>query len=154
VSEIAGSFRAGVRVVAVAHPDTDARPGWSSVVGARNPYVARSRASFEVPVLAATGRRVPPLALKTASFADQMGFCFLSVFPARISLTRKAACWETAAVPVVCGACQMTWPSGARSQDHPGRDADAAVGQRAVCRREVDGPDLDGAQRAASPAWR
>jgi hypothetical protein len=52
------------------------------------------------------------LALKTASFSAQIGFCLLSVLPARISVTRNAACGEIAAVPAGSGAFQMIRPSG------------------------------------------
>ena len=153
---MAGSFARGLEWSLLPIQTPTARPGWSSLVGARKPYVARSRASFEVPVLAATGRRPPPLALKTASFSDQMGFCFLSVLPARMSLTRKAACGETASRARVLRRLPDDLAVGRLDlEDHPRRDPDAAVGQRAD--RRTSGPAAGPRpcpSAPASPAWR
>ncbi len=82
--------------------------------GARYPYVERSRASFAVPVLTAAGRRLPCGPLNSASFSAQIGFCFASVLPARMLVTRKAVDADTARERASGGAFQTTLPARSR----------------------------------------
>ena len=101
-------------------------------------------------------RRAPVAALAvvdSASFADQIGFCFLSVLPARMSVTRKAACGEIAAVPArVRAPSRRPSPSGPRiSRIIRGGTRTPPLAIVAVGRGQVDRLDLDRAERAGQP---
>src|SRR5882672_10758692 len=115
VSEIAGCRARGSEWSLLPIHTPTARAGRPAVVGgARKPYVARSRASFAVPVFTAAGRCVPFFVLRNSSFADQIGFWERIVLPARMSVTRYAAPAEIARVAAGLGAFQTTRPSGPR----------------------------------------
>ena len=61
--------------------------------------MARSRASFAVPVLTATGRCWPLGPVADLEAADQIGFWLGSVLPGEDVVTRNAACGLTAWTP-------------------------------------------------------
>src|SRR2546423_12033728 len=114
VSEIAGLRDRGLEWSLLPIQIPTARPGalLPALGGARKPYVARSRASLAVPVLAAAGRRECPGPFRSWRTADQMGFWRGSVLPDRMLLTRYADWALIAWRGCACGAFQTAWPSG------------------------------------------
>src|SRR3954470_19951063 len=98
-SEFAGLLVRGFEWSLLPSHTPTARPAAAgSFGGARNPYVARSRTSSVVPVLAAAGRRDPSFVLCNARAVAQTGFCLGSLLPARMSAMRNAAPGEIACV--------------------------------------------------------
>jgi hypothetical protein len=88
VRDVAGFFDFGFEWSLLPIQIPTARPGTPSLPGGRKPYVARSRASFAVPVLTAAGRRVFLGVFVSIVFSAQIGFWRGSVLPARMSVTR------------------------------------------------------------------
>ena len=112
-----------------------------SAGGARKPYVARSRASFAVPVFdgrrAGAGRR--PVARARGS-STRSGSACGSVLPWRMSVDEEGglrahgldrpSAWRRAIDDLARRVADL--------EDHPRRDARAAVGDRAVGRGQVE----------------
>src|SRR6185503_20191580 len=115
VNEVAGFFDFGFEwSLLPIHSPTAYAGAAPSFGGATKPYVARSRASFAVPVLAATARWSPWGPLRISRTFDQIGLCFGCVLPSRMSDTRKAACGLTACTALGLPAWYTTLPVASR----------------------------------------
>ena len=118
--------------------------------GARNPYVARSRASLAVPVLTAAGRRLPARAVVgSPSLADQIGFCFGSVLPGEDVGDEERGLWRDGRrrLPAFGRPPDDLAVRAADLEDHPRRHVGAAVRDRPEGRGQVERPDLDRPER-------